>query len=470
MDSRERYRQVLLKYKLNPQEPGSAEYWSPELETAPRGRILEIQSDKLVAAVAYLHEYSPHYREKFARAKLAPADIHGVDDLWKIPITTKDEFVESQKAHPPWGDFSPITQPMWTRDGWLLFTTGGTTATPRAFRMTRFDRDMASWIFARGFWAMGVRPGDVATFITNYGAHIFFWEAQYGMNQIGCPVIALGGADLKRRIDFQRTFPATVLGATASFALFLGEKMKSMGFDPRSSGVKMIFNGAEPGGCVPSTKQRVEELWGAELAEWFGATEVGPSGHSCKFEAAQKARAMNLHFIEDCYITELVDPKTFEPVAEGSDGVLVMSGLYSESTPFPRYLLGDFTRLTTERCGCGRTSVRAIGGMRGRLDDMLSIRGSHVYPAAIEDVVRRVREISEAYEVLIETRDGQDAVTVRCEPRVGTPEAEWPKVAETVVREVSSALEVKVNVDLKPYGTVTREFKAKRIHDMRKTG
>ena len=106
--------------------------------------------------------------------------------------------------------------------------------------------------------------------------------------------------------------------------------------------------------------------------------------------------------------------------------------------------------------------------MRGRLDDMLSIRGSHVYPAAIEDVVRRVREISEAYEVLIETRDGQDAVTVRCEPRVGTSESDWPKVAEAVVREVSSALEVKVNVDLKPYGTVTREFKAKRIHDMRK--
>jgi phenylacetate-CoA ligase len=177
---------------------------------------------------------------------------------------------------------------------------------------------------------------------------------------------------------------------------------------------------------------------------------------------------MNLHFIEDAYIVEVVDPTTLEPVGEGHDGVLVMSGLYSEGTPFPRYLLGDYTRLTTSRCECGRTTMRAIGGMYGRMDDMLSIRGSHLYPSAIEDVVRGVRDISEAYEVVIEKRDGQDHVTVRCEPRPGIPEARWAEVVQTVVREVSSALEVKVAVELKPYGTVSREFKAKRIYDLRK--
>ena len=344
-----------------------------------------------------------------------------------------------------------------------------TTARPRPFRMTRFDRDMAAWLFARGFWAMGVRPGDVGTFITNYGAHIFFWEAQQGLHHIGCPVIALGGADLKRRIDFQQSFPASVLGATASFALFLGERMKAQGLDPHKSGVRILFNGAEPGGCVPATKRRVEELWGATLHEWFGATEVGPSGHSCVFEAGQRDRPMNLHFLEDCYIVELVDPRTLEPVAEGEDGVLVMSGLYSEGTPFPRYLLGDYTRLTSERCGCGRTSVRAVGGMYGRMDDMLSIRGAHVYPSAIEDVVRGIAGLSEAYELAIEKRDGQDHVTVRCEARPDLSDAQKATLADTVVRAVSSALEVKVAVELKPYGTVSREFKAKRIFDLRGT-
>ena len=470
MDSRERFRQVLLKYRENPTEPGSDQHWAPGLETASRERIREIQSDKLAAAVAFLWDYSPLYRRRLEAKQLVPADIRGVEDLHKLPIIRREEFVASQTAHPPWGDYSPITQEMWTKDGWLLFTTGGTTARPRPFRMTRFDRDMAAWLFARGFWAMGVRPGDVGTFITNYGAHIFFWEAQQGMHHIGCPMIALGGADLKRRIDFQQSFPASVLGATASFALFLGERMKAQGLDPRGSGVRILFNGAEPGGCVPATKRRVEELWGATLHEWFGATEVGPSGHSCRFEAEQHERPMNLHFMEDCYIVELVDPQTFEPVAEGKDGVLVQSGLYSEGTPFPRYLLGDYTRLTGGRCGCGRTSVRAVGGMYGRMDDMLSIRGAHVYPSAIEDVVRGIAGISEAYEVVIEKRDGQDHVTVRCEPRPELTDAQKATLADTVVREVSSALEVKVAVELKPHGSVSREFKAKRIFDMRSAG
>lgn len=468
MESRERYRQVLLKYRVNPVEPGSEAYWAPELETASRSHLREIQSEKLAAAVAFLWDYSALYRRRLEQDKLAPRDIRSVDDLHKLPVLTREDLVTSQQACPPWGDYSPISQAMWAKDGWLLFTTGGTTAAPRPFRMTRFDRDQAAWLFARGFWAMGVRPGDVGSFITNYGAHAFFWEAQQGFHHIGCPVIALGGADLQRRIEFQKHFPATVLGATASFALFMGERMKAQGHDPRDSGVRILFNGAEPGGCVPATKQRVEALWGATLHEWFGATEVGPSGHSCSFEAQQKDRAMNLHFLEDSYIVETVDPKTLEPVPEGQDGVLVMSGLASEGTPFPRYLLGDYTRLTTERCGCGRTTTRAIGGMYGRMDDMLSLRGNHVYPSAIEDVVRRVRDITEAYEVVIEKQDGQDHVTVRCEPRPGIPEDRWAAVGEAVVREVSSALEVKVVVELKAYGTVSREFKARRIIDLRR--
>ena len=261
MDSRERFHAV-LKYRLDPTEPGGDECWSPQLETVSRNRIREIQSDKLVAAVAFLWDYSPLYRRQLEQAKLRPADIRNADDLHKLPIPHARNLHRKSGSLLSMGRLLSHLTAIWTREGWLLFTTGGTTAVPRPFRMTRFDRDHASWLFARAFWGMGVRHGDVATFITNYGAHIFFWEAQHGMHHLGCPVIALGGADVKRRIDFQRTFPATVLGATASFALFLGERMKAMGLDPRQAGVKILFNGAEPGGCVPATKRRVEELWG----------------------------------------------------------------------------------------------------------------------------------------------------------------------------------------------------------------
>jgi phenylacetate-CoA ligase len=162
-----------------------------------------------------------------------------------------------------------------------------------------------------------------------------------------------------------------------------------------------------------------------------------------------------------------VDPKTFEPVGEGTDGVLVVSGLCSEGTPFPRYLLGDYTRLTTERCGCGRTTARAVGGMYGRMDDMLSLRGAHLYPSAIEDVIRGIPDIGEGYEIVVEKRDGRDHVTVRCEPRPEIAAAEWPGIGDRVAQDVSSALEVKVAVELKPYGTLSRELKVKRIHDRR---
>ena len=176
---------------------------------------------------------------------------------------------------------------------------------------------MFRWLFARGFFSMGVRPGDTGTLVTNYPPHMFFWGAHEGLTHMGIPVIAMGGFDLKRRISFIQMLRPTVMAATASYALHMGEAMREMGLDPAATSVRLIASGGEPGASVPSTKLRVEEMWNARIADWFGATEFGPAAHSCRPQEARTDAAPEIHFMEDCYVVEAVDPETREPVPDG---------------------------------------------------------------------------------------------------------------------------------------------------------
>ena len=466
-NARDRYLTVLRAHRLNFAAPGGEEHWSPELETARPERIREIQSEKLAAAVRYLYECSRFYREKFDRAKLAPSDIKSLEDAWKLPFTTKQELVEDASAAPPWGTYSPVPDDRWTSHGWAVFGTGGTTAAPRLFRFTVLDREMFRWLFARGFFAMGVRPGDVGTLVSNYPPHMFFWGAHEGLNHMGVPMIAMGGFDLRRRINFLQMLSPTVLATTASYALHMGGTMRELGLDPATSSVRLIASGGEPGASIPSTKRRVEEMWNARLVDWFGATEFGPAAYTCRPQGGRTDGAPEIHFMEDCYLVEVVDPRSLEPVPDGQPGMLVVTGLATEGVPTLRYVVGDIVTLSRTPCPCGRTGARAVGGIQGRVDDMLSVFGIHVYPAALDDVIRGVPELSEAYEIVIEREGNTDRVTVVAEPRRDLPRAELGALAARVEGEVRSQLELRVRVDLRPYGSLPRDFKVRRIRDLR---
>ena len=470
MDSKARWLEVVRKWQENADAPGSAEHWAPGLDAAPRDRLEEIQNEKLVAAFAYLYDCSRFYRRKFEDARLRPTDVRSLDDLWKIPVTKKTEWMEDQAANPPWGTFSPLTQEEWTHRGWMFFATSGTTALPRAFRHTLHDRDLWSWIWARALWAQGVRPGDVLINCFGYGPFVAFWGAHYAMNLIGCPVIPGGGLDTQRRALFIATYEPTVLICTPSYALFLGDALARMGKDPAASSIRLVITAGEPGPCIAPTKRRVEEVWAARMLDIYGCTEMAmaPLGYQCHIDAEKADPPYNVHLLEDCYIPEALDPGTGEPVAEGEGGVSVVSNLFSEAQPILRYEMGDVYTLGAGTCGCGRTHRTAVGGFFGRTDDMLKVRGLVVYPATFETVMRALPEVGDEFEVFIDRAEGGlDEVLVRAEPAPGSAVA-----PEALARQVESAIRaqigLKVGCEVVAPGTLERpQMKARRVHDRR---
>ena len=469
-DLRRQWLDVINKYKLHPDGPADDQCWVPELEMCPRDRIREVQEEKLLVSVNYLYEYSAFYRNKFKQAKLHPSDIRSLDDLTKIPITTKTEMVEDVRANPPWGTYTAIDDYIWTHRGWMMFATSGTTAAPRAFRHTLHDRDMWAWLDARGMWAMGLRPGDSALIAFGYAPHVFFWGAHYALDLMGIPVIPRGSLDTRRTCYFIDTFKPTILGATPSYALYLGDVMKEAGYDPAASSIRCILTGGEPGATIPSTKRRTEALWGAQLHEFYGCTEASPGvgGFTCTYQVTQNEGPVCDHLMEDGQIWETVDPVTLEPVPLGQRGLSVVTNLYSEAAPLLRFLIGDYTVLTYDPCPCGRTNARAVGGFYGRADDMLNIRGITCFPSAIEEVVRGFAEVGDEFQIVLTQEKALDVLTIVAEPRPDVPDKEYARLAKAIQHEVRAKIEIRPEVDLKPYGTLPKtEFKAKRVVDKR---
>lgn len=472
-DIRERWRRVVGEHAPNLERPGSNEFWTPKLETAPRARLRDIQGQKLAVAYRYLWHCSPFYRQKFEQAGLGPEDVNGLEDLAAIPITHREEWVEDQRANPPWGTFSPLRHQDWLERGWMLFTTSGTTAAqPRVFRHTAFDREMWSWHGARALYAMGVRRGDTAINCFGYGTSVAFWGLHYALNKMGIPVIPGGGANTERRVLFIDTYKPTVLLCTPSYALYLGRAMEDSGRAPRESSVRLVVSAGEPGPCVPATKRRIEDLWGAKVHDDFGCTEVAmsPLGYTCEHQVAQQEGPVGVHLMEDAYIAEILHPETMQPVDEGERGILVVSNLYSESQPIPRYVMGDWISVTTEPCACGRTHARAIGGLQGRNDELIKIRGLTFFPAALEDAVRRLPDVGDEFKVEITRVDNLDRVNVTVEPSSQIPKSDYGPPRARIARALKGALGINVDVNLVPYGVLPRTtFKAKRIFDLRES-
>ena len=235
-DARAKWLQAVEKHKLNPAKPDSEEYWSSKLETASKDEIQSIQSEKLRAAVEYVYECIPFYRHKFDRVGLEPGDIRSIEDLPKIPVTTKHEMADDLLKMMPWGTYTAVDDEVWRNRGWQIFASSGTTGVPRVFRYTQFDRDMWSWMDARALWAMGFRPKrDVAMLAFGYGPHVWLWGVHYALNLMGIPILTAGGIDTRGRVRFITEFKPTILACTPSYSLYLASVMRDMGFSARAS-------------------------------------------------------------------------------------------------------------------------------------------------------------------------------------------------------------------------------------------
>jgi phenylacetate-CoA ligase len=461
---------TVRRHQPDRDRPAGARVWSPDLECAPRARLREIQGEKLAAAFAYLYEDSPFFRAKFARAGLAPGDVRSVDDLPRIPITTKEELIQDQAANPPWGSFSPLRPERWPSAGWMVFTSPGVTAAlPRVFRHTLHDLELWSWLGARALWSMGVRPDDLAINCFGYGPTAPFWCLHYALHRLGCPVIPAGGTNTQRRAFLIETYRPSVLFCTPSYALHLARTLRGLGYDPEKSSIRLIVTAAEPGPGVPATKERIEGLWGAKLHDNFGCTAAAmtPLGYTCPEEVEQVERPVGVHLMEDAYVAEVLDPRTLAPLPEGREGVLVVSNLYSEA-PILRYQMGDCTAITRAPCACGRTHARALGGLRGRWDSLIKVRGLSFFPSTIEDSIRRHPDLGDEFRIEITSLDDLDRLKITVEPSSAIPKDSYVAPRERLRRDLKGALGVDVEVELVPYGALPRDGEQRaRIVDRR---
>jgi len=473
-DVRAEWIDVLERHRPNRERAESEPYWAPSLETANPERLREIQDEKLGAAVRYAYACIPFYRRKLDRIGLAPGDIRSVDDLSRIPITTKQEMAEDVAANPPWGTYTAVDDETWKGRGWQVFASSGTTAQARVFRYTRLDRSLWAWADARALWAMGIRPGqDSALLAFGYGPHVWLWGVHYALDLMGIPIVTAGGLDSRGRARFVDQYKPTVLACTPSYAMYLGNLMLDMGLDPAASSVRILCCAGEPGVGVPSTRRRLEELWRADLHECYGCTEAAPTAaaYTCSAVVARKDEPVSTHLMEDTHIWETVDHETLEPVPAGQRGLSVVTNLFSEASPQLRFLVGDYTTLDESPCACGRTHIRALGGFQGRADDLLSVRGLSLFPSAIEDAVRSAADVGDEFQIVVDREHDLDVLTIVVEPAPDLPEGAWPAVAAAVEAEVRARCELRPRVEVRPPGTLPKtEFKARRVVDRRVPG
>ncbi|HEX2439151.1 MAG TPA: phenylacetate--CoA ligase family protein [Methylomirabilota bacterium] len=346
------------------------------LETLDEAARRAHQLRRLRTLVEATHGANPFWTARWQAAGLGGGgDLRDLDDLRRLPLTSKRELAEDQQAHPIFG--TNLTYPLerYVR----VHQTSGTTGAP--LRWLDTEESWAWWARCWGFVlaGAGVGPGDRAFFPFSFGLFVGFWAGFEGARALGALAIPGGGQDSAARLAAMETLGATVLVCTPSYALHLLQVARECGIDPARLPVRVTVHAGEPGAGIPAVRARIEEGWGARAFDHAGMTEMGAYGYECEAQAG-------LHVNESEFIAEVIDPRTGTPADEGE---LVLTNLGRLGSPLVRYRTGDRVRRASASCPCGRTFARLDGGILGRLDDMLIVRGVNVFPSAIEAIVRR---------------------------------------------------------------------------------
>ena len=436
-----------------------SEYWNPKVETLGRSQLEALQVAKLRRQVAWAKERSPWYRR--ALAGVDPAGLSSFADLRGLPMLTREDWMNSQFEHPPYGELPTIGG-----DGAIrVHTTSGTTGKgPLRALDSRKDWAWIAEMWAYGIWGCGVRPGDTAYIAFGYGSFIGFWRLHYAMEKIGVLNVPGGAQTTEARVRQIIEFGATVVASTPTYALRLAQEAEALGIDLRGSAVSRIILSGEPAGSIPQTKALIEEQWGAKAFDTAGMTEIGTI---MVFECEHQPGGT--HIIEDHVIEEVIDPDTLEPVPYGTAGERVVTSFGRGAIPLLRYRTGDQVRkVPAATCSCGRGFDIYEGGILGRVDDMKIIRGTNVYPRAIEAIVREYAAVDEFQTVI--TREGvRDEITLRIELKADAPQDLWDGLAETLHNRLALAHEgLNFRIELAGAGELPRfELKAKRTIDKR---
>ena len=391
------------------------------------------------------------YAAKFAAAGVTAADIGGFDDIARLPFTRKDELAADQRDHPPYG--SALTYPV-ERYCRLHQTSGTSTGRPLRWLDTPESWDAVLHCWRVGFDLMGLTPRDRVFFPFSFGPFIGFWSAFEAAARFGALVMPGGGMTSTARLRFLIEQAATVVFVTPTYALHLAEVAAAEGIDLAASAVRTVVVAGEPGGTIAATRKRIEDGWGARVFDHYGLTEIGPVA----VETADTPGEMYL--LESEYLAEVLTPDGADPVPPGAIGELVLTTLGRTACPLVRYRTGDLVRLAADPDPAGRTWRRLAGGILGRADDMIHVRGNNFYPAAIEAIVRRFPGVAE-YRIHVDHAGPLADLRIEVEPAAG---CDGPGVAEAVARAVRDDLLFRVEVTAVAAGALPRfEMKARRL-------
>ena len=429
-------------------------YFNPEQETLTREGIEALQLERLQATVKHCMN-SPFYKKRFEEMGLKPEDIKSLDDVRKLPFTTKQDL---RDTYP----FGIASVPL--RNCVRLHSSSGTTGNPTVILHTQKDLDEWANQVARNLWMVGLRPDDVFQNSSGYGMFTGGLGFQYGAEKLGMLTVPAAAGNTLRQIKFIKDFGTTALHAVPSYVTRIYEVMQQTGVDPRKdTKLRVLAIGAEP--HSEEQRQRIETMLGVKAYNSFGMSEMcGPGvGFECKEQNG-------LHFWEDYYIVEIVDPETLEPVPDGEIGELVLTTLQREAMPLIRYRTRDLTRVLGRTCPCGRNHIR-LDRMRGRSDDMIVLRGVNIFPIQIEKILMQFPELASNYLITLTTDDDNDNMTVEVElEELFTDDYQrLLNLEKNIKRALKDEILLTPHVKLVAKGTLpVSEGKAVRVVDKRK--
>lgn len=430
--------------------------WNPKIECEGRGEIKALQLERLKETVERIYSNVPYYKKKLDEARVTPDSIKSLDDLKRIPFTTKDDLRENY----PFGLFA---SPM--KDIVRIHASSGTTGKPTVVGYTKNDLDTWSEAIARLACAAGATEDDIAQISFGYGLFTGGFGLHYGLEKVGLAIIPASTGNTEKQIMLMKDFGTTLLVSTPSYALYMSEVAEKMGIDIKKDlKLKIGMFGSE--GSTEEMRQEIEKRWGMTATENYGLSEI--MGPGVAGECTEKC---GMHVSDDLFIVEIINPETGEVLPEGEVGELVITNIKKEGIPLLRYRTKDITYLDNTPCKCGRTTPR-IAKIQGRSDDMLKIKGVNVFPSQIESALLGTKGIAPYYQIIVKKVGFVDDMEVLVELNDDSlleKFSELEKLERTVKHKIKTVLGLDIKIKLVEPQTIERTAgKAKRVIDLRK--
>lgn len=432
-----------------------AKYWNEKIECMPREEMKKLQSERLVAQVKHVWDNVPYYKKLMEEKGVTPDDIHGIEDLHKLPFLSKADLREAY----PYGLLAkPLSECV------RIHSTSGTTGKRVVAFYTQNDIDMWDDCCARAIVAAGGDENDVCHVAYGYGLFTGGAGLNGGSHKVGCLTLPMSSGNTERQIQFMQDLGSTILCCTPSYAAYIGETVKEMGIKPDELKLKAGIFGAEP--WTEEMRKEIEKRLGIKAYDIYGLTET--SGPGVAFECEEQT---GMHINEDNFIAEIIDPDTGEVLPEGSKGELVFTSITKEAFPLLRYRTRDICVLTREKCSCGRTLVKMCKPM-GRSDDMMIIKGVNVFPSQIESVLLKMSNATPNYQIVVDRVNNVDTFEIKVElsdDMFSDTIKSIEELERKIGSDIHSILGIKAKISLvEPKSIPRSEGKAVRVIDKRK--